>query len=198
MTVSKDKIKTSIRHRLSRVMNYFLKGLLIVLPFAITFSIIRSIVLTLDTYFDVGIPALGFLIVISSITLLGFIGSSLITKPLFSLFDDFLSRIPFVKIIYTSVKDFMEAFVGDKKKFNSPVLVQMTDGLHKPGFITQADLSNLNLPGFSAVYFPHSYAFSGNLFFVESSKVKPFEGNATDVMKFIVSGGVTEINSDTK
>lgn len=193
MGATQDKIKMSLRQRLAKLINYFLRGLLIVLPFAVTFSIVRSIVVTLDDYVNVGIPAVGFLIVIVSITFLGFIGSSLITKPLFSLMDDVLSKIPFVKIIYTSVKDFMEAFVGDKKKFNSPVLVEMSQGLYKPGFITQNDLTNLNLPGMCAVYFPHSYAFSGNLFLVDKNKVKPFDGNATDVMKFIVSGGVTNL-----
>lgn len=193
MGATQEKIKMSLRQRLAKLINYFLRGLLIVLPFAVTFSIVRSIVVTLDDYVNVGIPAVGFLIVIVSITFLGFIGSSLITKPLFSLMDDVLSKIPFVKIIYTSVKDFMEAFVGDKKKFNSPVLVEMSQGLYKPGFITQNDLSNLNLPGMCAVYFPHSYAFSGNLFLVDKNKVKPFDGNATDVMKFIVSGGVTNL-----
>lgn len=180
--------------RMGKLINFFLKGLLIVLPFAVTFSIIRSIVVTLDHYVDVGIPAVGFLIVISSITLLGYIGTSIITKPLFSLIDDFLSRIPFVKIIYTSVKDFMEAFVGDKKKFSHPVLVQMSPGLYKPGFITQNDLAHLKLPGLVAVYFPHSYAFSGNLYLVDKEKVKPFDGNPTEVMKFIVSGGVTDLD----
>lgn len=193
MGATQDKIKMSLRQRLAKLVNYFLRGLLIVLPFAVTFSIVRSIVVTLDDYVNVGIPAVGFLIVIVSITFLGFIGSSLITKPLFSLMDDVLSKIPFVKIIYTSVKDFMEAFVGDKKKFNSPVLVEMSKGLYKPGFITQNDLSNLDLSGMCAVYFPHSYAFSGNLFLVDKNKVKPFDGNATDVMKFIVSGGVTNL-----
>jgi uncharacterized membrane protein len=193
MGATKDKIKMNLRQRLAKLINYFLRGLLIVLPFAVTFSIVRSIVITLDDYVNVGIPAVGFLIVVVSITFLGFIGSSLITKPLFSLMDDVLSKIPFVKIIYTSVKDFMEAFVGDKKKFNSPVLVEMSQGIYKPGFITQSDLSALNLPGMCGVYFPHSYAFSGNLFLVDKNKVKPFDGNSTDVMKFIVSGGVTNI-----
>jgi uncharacterized membrane protein len=193
MGATKDKIKVNLRQRLAKLINYFLRGLLIVLPFAVTFSIVRSIVVTLDDYVNVGIPAVGFLIVVVSITFLGFIGSSLITKPLFSLMDDVLSKIPFVKIIYTSVKDFMEAFVGDKKKFNAPVLVEMSQGVFKPGFITKNDLSALNLPGMCAVYFPHSYAFSGNLFLVNNDMVKPFDGNSADVMKFIVSGGVTHL-----
>lgn len=194
MGKTKDKIKLSLRQRLASWINYFLKGLLVVLPFAVTFSIVKSIVTTLDQFVDVGIPAVGFLIVIISITILGWLGSSILTKPLLSFIDDILSRIPFVKIIYTSVKDFMEAFVGDKKKFNNPVLVELGDGIFKPGFITQEDLSHLHLEGMVAVYCPHSYAFSGNIFIVTRSKIKPMDGNSTDVMKFIVSGGVTAID----
>lgn len=189
-----NNIKPGIKKRIGQFIHYFLKGLLIVLPFIITFSVIKSIVIALDSYIDVGIPAVGFVIVVCSITLLGVIGSSIITRPLFSLMDDFLSRIPFVKIIYTSVKDFMEAFVGDKRKFNQPVIVELSPGVHKPGFITQKDLSVLKLEGFVAIYFPHSYAFSGNIFLVAMDKVKPFDGDPTEVMKFIVSGGVTQID----
>jgi uncharacterized membrane protein len=146
MNITKDRIKLTLKQRLAKLINYFLKGLLVVLPFAVTFSIIKSIVLWLDAMFDVGIPAVGFLIVIVSIIILGWIGSSIFTQPLLSFLDDVLGKIPFVKIIYTSVKDFMEAFVGDKKKFNNPVLIKMNDGIYKPGFITKDDLSILNLP----------------------------------------------------
>jgi uncharacterized membrane protein len=194
MNITKDRIKLTLKQRLAKLINYFLKGLLVVLPFAITFSIIKSIVLWLDAMFNVGIPAVGFLIVIVSIIILGWIGSSIFTQPLLSFLDDVLGKIPFVKIIYTSVKDFMEAFVGDKKKFNNPVLIKMNDGIYKPGFITKDDLSILNLPGMVAVYCPHSYAFSGNIFLVEKDKVQPLDGNSTDMMKFIISGGVTHID----
>jgi uncharacterized membrane protein len=194
MNHTKQKIKLNLKQRLAKLINYFLKGLLVVLPFAVTFSIIKSIVLWLDTMFDVGIPAVGFLIVIVTIIILGWIGSSIFTQPLLSFVDDVLARIPFVKIIYTSVKDFMEAFVGDKKKFNNPVLIKMNDGIYKPGFITQEDLSKLQLPGMVAVYCPHSYAFSGTIFIVDVDKVQPIDGNSTDMMKFIISGGVTHLD----
>jgi len=92
------------------------------------------------------------------------------------------------------VKEFMEAFVGDKRKFNLPVLVELTPGVYKPGFITQQDLTHLNLKGFAAVYFPHSYAFSGNIFLVQKDKIRKFDGDAAELMKFTVSGGVTEID----
>lgn len=186
-------MKLKIRERLSKLINYFIRGLLIILPFAVTFGIIKTIIVAVDDYVDVGIPAIGFLIVMASITLLGVIGSSILTKPLFSLFDDIFSKIPFVKLIYTSVKEFTEAFVGDKRRFNQPVLVEMGPGLFKPGFITRQDLSELKLDGLVAVYLPHSYNFSGNLFLVSADKIKPFDGDPTDVMKFIVSGGVTHL-----
>ena len=192
--MNRASFKSIISARIAKLIHYFLKGLLIALPFIITYSLIKSIVITLDTYVDVGIPAVGFLIVITSITILGVIGSSILTKPLFSLMDDFLSRIPFVKIIYTSVKEFMEAFVGDKRKFNQPVIVELAPGVYKPGFITQQDLSKLHLTDIVAVYFPHSYAFSGNLFLVEKSKIKTYDGDPSELMKFIVSGGVTKID----
>ncbi len=179
--------------KITKLLNFFLKGLLIVLPFAVTVGLIKSIIVWVDHFIPTDIPGVGFLIVITSITLLGYIGSSIITKPLFSLLDDFLSNIPFVKIIYTSVKDFMEAFVGDKRKFTEPVIVEMADGILKPGFITQKDLAHLDFPDYAVVYFPHSYAFSGNIFFVKKEKIKPFKGNPADAMKFIVSGGVTNV-----
>lgn len=187
-----------MKNKAKKLLNYFLKGLLVTLPFAVTIGLIRSIVNWMDTFIDsiikIDIPGVGFLIVISLITLLGYVGSSIITKPLFSLIDDFLSRIPFVKIIYTSVKDFMEAFVGDKRKFNEPVIMEFAEGVYKPGFITQKDLSHLDMPGYVLVYCPHSYAFSGNVFFVAKEKIKPFKGNAADAMKFMVSGGVTNVD----
>ncbi|MES2380395.1 MAG: DUF502 domain-containing protein [Bacteroidota bacterium] len=186
-------IKRSFKSRVKKLINYFLKGLLVCLPLVLTYYVVSNIVISVDTIIPFEIPGLGFVIVIVGVTFLGWVGSSIISKPLFSLIDDFLSSLPFIKVIYTSVKDLMEAFVGEKKKFSKPVVVELSPGIYKPGFITQDDLTEINEPTLIGVYFPHSYAFSGNLFFVEKSKIKLYEGNPTDFMKFIVSGGVTEI-----
>lgn len=186
-------IKRGIKYKTKKLLNYFLKGLLVCLPVMLTYYVVSSIVLSVDKILPIDIPGIGFVVVIVAVTLIGWVGSSIISKPIFNLLDDFLSSLPFIKIIYTSVKDLMEAFVGEKKKFSKPVFVEFTSGVFKPGFITQEDLSEINMNGFVGVYFPHSYAFSGNLFFIERNKIKPYEGNSTDFMKFIVSGGVTEI-----
>lgn len=167
---------------------------MIALPIYATYRIIRSSVEVIDEILLLDTPGLGFIIVIGTITFLGFIGSTIITRPIIDLMDDLFSSIPFVKIIYTSVKDLIGAFVGDKKKFSKPVVVQLSEGVYKPGFITQDDLAFLHLPGLLAVYMPHSYAFSGNLFFVEKNRIRVYEGSSSNLMKFIVSGGVIEID----
>jgi uncharacterized membrane protein len=191
--MTKQAIKNGVKYKLKKIINFFLKGLLVCLPILLTYYVVSSVVLSVDKIIPINIPGIGFIVVIVGVTLIGWVGSSIISKPLFNLIDDFLSSLPFIKIIYTSVKDLMEAFVGEKKKFSKPVIVEFTEGVYKPGFITQDDLFEINLPGLVGVYFPHSYAFSGNLFFIDKAKIKLYEGNPTDFMKFIVSGGVTEI-----
>ena len=93
--------------------------------------------------------------------------------------------------IYSSVQDLMSSLVGTKKKFDKPVLVRMNNNLLKPGFVTAKDLSKIGLSGFSTVYFPHSYNFSGNIFLVDRKYIKPIKSSTADVMKYIVSGGVS-------
>ena len=140
-----NKIKESLSSKARKLFNYFLKGLLISLPIYATYRIIRGSLETLDAVLAFETKGLGFLIVIFTITLLGIIGSTIFTRPVIDLMDDIFSKIPLVKVIYTSIKDLIEAFVGDKKKFNKPVLVQLTPGIYKPGFITQDDLEFMGL-----------------------------------------------------
>ncbi len=192
--IKKDRINKSINYRIRKLFSYFLKGLLITLPIYATYRIIRSLVESIDEVLLLETPGLGFIIVIGVIMLIGLIGSSFLTQPIFELIDGILNKVPFVKTIYGSVKDLIEAFVGEKNKFSKPVIVELSPGIFKPGFITQDELIDLNLPGMAAVYFPHSYAFSGNLFLVNKDKIQVFKGSSSGLMKFIVSGGVSELD----
>ncbi len=192
--IKKNRINKSINYKIRKLFSYFLKGLLITLPIYATYRIIRSLVESIDEVLLLETPGLGFLIVIGVIMLIGLIGSSFLTQPIFELIDGILNKIPFVKTIYGSVKDLIEAFVGEKNKFSKPVIVELSPGIFKPGFITQEELIDLNLPGMAAVYFPHSYAFSGNLFLVNKEKIQVFKGSSSALMKFIVSGGVSELD----
>lgn len=182
---------------LSLLVSFFFRGLIVVTPIIVTVYLFYHTITWLDNLVGVKIPGLGFLISMTGITLIGFFGTGLITKPIFDIFDNLMDKTPGVKFIYSSVKDMLEAFVGDKKKFTEPVLVEMTSsGIMKIGFVTKTDLSDLgsdkNLKDYVGVYFPHSYNFSGNLFIVPKSKLVVLKGKNSDLMKMVVSGGVTE------
>lgn len=164
------------------------------MPLALTIYIIVVSIQWLDGLIPVRVPGLGLLIILAVITIFGYLGSTLLAKPLFDFLEDLLKKVPFVNLIYTSIKDLIEAFVGDKKKFNQAVVVTIDkhSTLKKLGFITQHDLTNLGLKGMVSVYCPHSYNFSGNLFVVPKEHVTPIQNvSSAAFMKFVVSGGVS-------
>jgi uncharacterized membrane protein len=185
--------------------NYFFQGLLFIAPISITiwaiyflFNWINGILQgSIDKVIGVTIPGLGIIILLVSISLIGFLGSTIIFRPIIGYFDKLLVKAPLIKIIYTAVKDLVGAFVGQKKRFNAPVLVKVgrDADLEKIGFITNEDLSILGQPNEKvAVYLPHSYAWSGNLFIVPVENVTRIKASSTEVMKFVISAGVTQID----
>ncbi len=178
---------------IGRVLRYFFSGTLFIVPLVATAYFILISFRWLDNRLNLPYPGLGFVIIIVVITLIGFLSTNYIFKTAGSWFDRGMNRIPLVKLIYSTVKDLLGAFVGDKKKFNKPVLVRMNkeNNLHQIGFVTQADLSEIGLHDMVVVYFPHSYAFSGIHYFVSKESIKPLDISGTAAMKFIVSGGVS-------
>jgi len=192
-----NKIKAEIRRKrmINRLLNYFLRGLLISIPIAATGTIVVWLFETIDGLLGKDhVPGLGIVIILTFILLIGWFGSSYIVQPILSWFNEWLEKTPGIKFLYSSVKDIMEAFVGEKKKFSEPVIVELAgEGIYKVGFITQKDLKKIGLEGFSAIYFPQSYGFVGDLYFVKNDKVKPLNANPTEVFKMIVSGGVTGV-----
>lgn len=177
-----------------RILSYFFRGLLFVTPIVVTLYIIVQTILFLDNLIPAPIPGIGILMVLALITFVGYLASLFFARPFFDWLERGLIRIPLVNLIYTSIKDLMGAFVGDKKKFSSPVKVQVSDSLMRLGFITQDDMSVVGEADLVAVYFPHSYNVSGNVFLVPREKVTPLVGvKSSDVMKFMVSGGVSPL-----
>jgi len=186
------------------LINYFVKGLLIVLPLGAAFYIIFWTFSTVDNALNLSdliffnpangkpiyIPGIGILSVILLILLSGLIVTYLITEPIKFWFNKWLNKLPLFKFIFTSIKDLTEAFVGDDKKLNEPVLVEDKDGFKRIGFLTQRNLSIFGNADEVAVYFPWSYSFAGQVIIVHKSKVKPLPISAAQAMKFIISGGV--------
>lgn len=184
----------TIKSITARVVNYFVRGLLLLIPVYFTGYILYGLLDWLDSQFYFYFPGSGLIVALAVVVGVGFLGSTFIAVPLFGVFEQFINSVPLVRIIYSSLKDLVSAFVGDKKKFNHPVLVKLSADadLQRLGFVTQSDLSNLRLEGRVAVYLPHSYAISGDLFIVPTSLVTPLDAPTTEVMKFIVSGGVSK------
>jgi len=187
------------------LLRYFVKGLLIVLPLGAACFLIFWAVKSLDNALNLSdfiwtdkagkpihIPGLGIVNVVVLIMIAGILVTNVVTDPIKRWFNRWLNRLPLFKFLYSSIKDLTEAFVGEEKKFNEPVIVEVNEfGLKKIGFIVQKDLSSLNLPGEVAVYFPFSYSFAGQVVIIPADKVKPIDKSAADMMKFVISGGVS-------
>lgn len=200
-----------------KLFQYFLQGLIILAPIGITIWAITALFNFIDnilpdllgTIFPqlLGtdaqgnpreIPGLGFILVIVIVILVGYISSSFIVGRLVALVDKILERVPGIKLIYSTIKDFFEAFAGNKRKFNKPALINIgPQDVWRIGFITQQDVTDFGLTEHVAVYVPKSYAFTGDLYFVKRDRVRVLpEVSSGDAMKFAISGGVTEIEDD--
>lgn len=194
-----------IRH----LLGYFVQGLLLIAPLSVTIWAIVMVVNFLDAailsqleaIIGFRVPGLGFLALIVLITITGFLGSTILFRPVLTYFDRVISKAPLIKIIYTAVKDFLQAFVGLQRRFTEPVLVRLDDATEtdRIGFVTSRDLSMLGLPeGRIAVYFPSSYTILGELLIMPASRIRPLDIAPAEVMKYIISGGVTSIHPKQK
>jgi len=186
---------------MKRFLKYFLRGLLIFVPIGLTIFIIVYVFTSLDTLFQNHLKFIhyaslrllvGLLIIIGSIFLVGLFASNFVGKKLFGLLDKIFNKVPLVKMLYSAIKDLVEAFAGEKKKFDKPVLVTLGPSSYAKiiGFMTRESLDNLGLKNHVAVYFPQSYNFAGNVLIFPKEAVTPLNIESSEVMTFIVSGGV--------
>ncbi|HEY6162667.1 MAG TPA: DUF502 domain-containing protein [Bacteroidia bacterium] len=187
------------------LIRYFVQGLLITVPVGISlyvmyyiFSKVGALLMktgvSVNPYVD---PLIGVVAVVLVIIIIGMIGSTIVVQPLLLVMDRVAEKTPLFKTVYSSVKDLMSAFVGNKKKFNRPVMVLMDrqNNIQQLGFITQTELADLGVKdGKVAVYMPNSYAFSGTLIIVPEENVTPIDASSSETLKFIVSGGITDID----
>jgi uncharacterized membrane protein len=194
----------SFAKKMKRLFKYFLQGLLLTGPLAVTLYTVflmfnfvdRLIGDPLKEHYQLDIPGIGIVVLFITITLLGLIGQTIIARPFIFFINRLLKRAPLLNVIYTSLNDLFTAFVGKEKKFNVPVIVCMNqeNDLWKLGFVTEKNMQEFGMNDMVAVYFPHSYNFSGELYVVPAKSVKPVNLSPSEVMKFVVSGGVTKVN----
>ena len=178
---------------MKRIGQYFLQGLLFLIPLFVTVYVIYWIFTKIDGFLSLPVPGLGFIVTIVFITFIGFVASNFLTQRIVHLVDRIFARLPLVKMIYSAIKDLVNAFVGDKKSFNRPVqvVIEKENNLRVLGFATRDSLDSIGVKDSMAVYLPQSYNFAGNLIIVDTEQVTPLAADPGQVMKLIISGGVS-------
>jgi uncharacterized membrane protein len=181
-----------------KLINYFLRGLLVLLPFAMTAGIIiwiLGVFSDLLKVHDLGAKELVFYAIgiVIFILITGYFTRGVVARQIIDFFEGIIEKAPGLKFIFGTTKDMTEAFVGDKKKFTEPVLVSFAPGVDRIGFITRHDMAIIDKPDYMAVYLPASYAISGDLYIVHKDMLTPFNHDSGHLMKFIISGGVASL-----
>jgi len=177
-----------------RLASYFFRGLVFIAPLAVTVYVCVRIFTAIDGWLGLPVPGLGFVVTIAIITLTGFLASTILAKSILLGVDAVVNRLPVVRLLYSATKDLLNAFVGEHRRFDAPVLVPVGGGSGRAlGFVTQPALAQLGRADYVAVYLPFSYSLSGRLLVYPSADVVPVTASSTDVLAFIVSGGVTEV-----
>ncbi len=208
----KRKRKITITAIANKTLQYFLQGLVVIAPVVITIYVLVWLFISIDHILPniihnifpnnpeieqkiITIPGFNFLLIIFSFIIIGWLSSLFFVERIVSVFEYLLERTPVIKFIYTPVKDFFEAFTGNKKKFDKPVLVNVdASDVWRMGFITEDTAANLDLPDHAVVYVPHSYAVSGITYIVPKERIKKLDNIASaEAMKFILSGGITHV-----
>lgn len=182
---------------MSRLLNYFLRGLVVVVPLALTIYVCAVIFTTIDSWLGLPIRGVGFVLTLVLITLVGFLASGFVTRGLIAALDRTLERLPFVRLLYSSAKDMLNAFVGEKKRFDKPVLVSVSAdrAVKVLAFLTSDSLSALGVRDHVTVYMPQSYGLAGHILVVPADRVERIDADAAEVMAFIISGGVTQVEA---
>ena len=191
---------------IKKYIRYLVQGLLIIVPVAITGVVVFKIIALIASLFSsFGIivhPAIDPFIVLAASVLLivaiGYMGSSLFFRPLFDVLENAIEKAKPINFIYSSIKDFLSAFMGNKRRFDKPVLIDIDkqNNIQQIGFITQQSVEHMGIPGKKvSVYIPFSYTFSGRMLIVSAENITPLHIPAPEAMKFVFSGGVTDVDS---
>jgi uncharacterized membrane protein len=180
---------------LKRIVGYFFKGLIFLVPVAVTTYVFYLVFIKIDGLLGLPIPGAGFFVTVILVTFIGFLVSNIFTKKVLSLADRAFTKVPLMKLLYTAIKDLLSAFLGDKKSFEKPVLVTLLPGTNVKviGFITKESLASWGMVNEVVIYLPQSYNFAGQIIVVPKEQVAIINATSGEVMSFIVSGGVTGI-----
>jgi uncharacterized membrane protein len=182
---------------MSRFIGYFARGCLALIPVAATVYILWAVVTATDALLGVSVPGLGIVVAIGLTTLVGFLISNVIGRRVYSLFDQLISKVPLVKLLYTSIRDLIQTFVGDKKTIGQPVSVRISkdSDIRVLGLLTRDDLSAMGLSDHVAVYLPQAYNIGGQVLAIHKSCVEKVNMASSEMLAFMMSGGASGLGA---
>lgn len=180
---------------MKKLAKIFFQGVLVFVPVVGTVAVVSWLLVTLDSLIPMDVPFAGLGLVILTIFVLGLLANNVVGRTVFDWLERGMKSVPVVKIVYTSLKDLLGAFVGDTRSFDKPAMVRLTDDVRVFGFVTCDRFEDARLAGHVAVYLPQSYNFAGNLMIVPEDRVEPVDADSAQFMAFIVSGGVAQMSA---
>jgi uncharacterized membrane protein len=186
---------------MGKIIKYFFKGLLVLVPLVITVYVFYLVFRYLDKFFiNIPFPGVGLLVTVLLVVVIGFLASNIVTQKYFNYLDSMFGRLPIIKIMYSSIKDLVNAFVGSEKKFDKPVLVTIIpeSGVKVLGFVTSENMECIGLKDNVAVYMPQSYNLAGNMIIVPKERIQVLNISSAKAMTLIVSAAVSGKNEENK
>ena len=217
-----DDVEAPVRHSLAgRLRTYFLTGLIVAGPVAITIYLTWSFINWVDdlvrplvpvmyrpeTYLPFPIPGSGLVVAVFALTLLGFLTANLIGRTVLEIGEMILGRMPIVRAIYRSLKQVFETlFSGKESSFRKVGLVEFpSPGMWSIVLISQPPSPQVStrLPGREehiSVFLPCApNPTTGFFFYVPKSAVIEVDMTAEQAATLIMSAGVVQPGSnDTK
>jgi len=178
---------------MATLIKWFIRGAGLTVPIGLSLYAVWFVARTIDGVLPFPYPGLGLVILLASITFVGFLASRVAFRSAVIATDAFFKKVPVVRLVYTSTKDLVSSFTGQRKSFNRPCVASMSaDGsMLALGFVTRDALTFKGTEGMVAVYFPQAYNFAGNVLLFRRDRVRLIDTPSADVMAFVVSGGVS-------
>ena len=196
------RLRTSLK-------NYFLTGLLVILPIFITVYIILSLIRAMDailkyipaeylpeTYLQIHIPGLGLILVVILVFVVGLLTRNFIGRKIVKLGENIVDRIPLVRVLYTGVKQLLEPlFLQKTNAFKRVALIEYPRrGVHVIGFVTgesKGEVQNKTSKNMMNVFVPTTpNPTSGFYILIPEDEVVYLNMSVEDAFKLIISGGI--------
>jgi uncharacterized membrane protein len=187
----------------ARLRRYYLAGLLVLAPTALTLWVVWRLFLFFDDILGrslrargISVLGLGFVLLNVVLLLLGWLATNLLGRRLFSIWDRVMNRVPLINKIYTTLRQIAELFLGPPREgsFRRVAVVEyLVPGSYALGFVTSTAPGEAGArvgQRLCSVYIPKAVnPVTGYLLLVPAERITYLEMTPEEAMKMVVSAG---------